>query len=176
MTGRRVQLAVTVIGRDRPGIIADTTRLLAGLGANLEDSTMSILRGHFAMVLVAAADVTATEAEAALAPLSADGSLQVSVREMPEEAPATPLGATYLVSVHGADRPGIVSAVTAVVAEAGGNVTDLSTRLSGELYVLLAEVDLPAAVDPEQLDRGLVATGLELGVEVSMRVLDPDVL
>jgi glycine cleavage system transcriptional repressor len=62
------------------------------------------------------------------------------------------------------------------VAEAGGNVTDLSTRLSGELYVLLAEVDLPAAVDPEQLDRDLVATGLELGVEVSMRVLDPDVL
>ena len=65
MTGGRVQLAVTVIGRDRPGIIADTTRLLAGLGANLEDSTMSILRGHFAMVLLAAADVTAAEAEAA---------------------------------------------------------------------------------------------------------------
>ena len=151
MTGGRVQLAVTVIGRDRPGIIADATRLLAGLGANLEDSTMSILRGHFAMVLLAAADVTAAEAEAAL-------------------------GATYLVSVHGADRPGIVSSVTAVVAEAGGNVTDLSTRLSGDLYVLLAEVDLPAAVDPEQLDRDLVATGIELGVEVSMRVLDPDVL
>ena len=148
MTGGRVQLAVTVIGRDRPGIIADTTRLLAGLGANLEDSTMSILRGHFAMVLLAAADVTAAEAEAALAPLAADGSLQVSVRQVPEEAPAVALGATYLVSVHGADRPGIVSAVTAVVAEAGGNVTDLSTRLSGELYVLLAEVDLPAVGRP----------------------------
>ena len=33
-----------------------------------------------------------------------------------------------------------------------------------------------AGTDPEQLDRDLVATGLELGVEVSMRVLDPDVL
>jgi glycine cleavage system transcriptional repressor len=176
VTGGRVQLAVTVIGRDRPGIIADTTRLLAGLGANLEDSTMSILGGYFAMVLLAAADVTASEAEAALAPLAADGSLQVSVRQVPEPAPATALGATYLVSVHGVDRPGIVAAVTAVVAEAGGNVTDLSTRLNGELYVLLAEVDLPAVVDPEQLDRDLVAAGLELGVEVSMRVLDPDVL
>ena len=46
-------LAVTVIGRDRPGIIADTTGLLADLGANLEDSSMTLLRGHFAMVLVA---------------------------------------------------------------------------------------------------------------------------
>jgi glycine cleavage system transcriptional repressor len=172
----RVLLAVTVIGHDRPGIIADATRLLAEVGANLEDSTMSILRGHFAMVLVATAEATAAEVEQALAPLAADRTLQVSVRELPEETPAAPLGSTYLLSVHGADRPGIVSAVTAVVAEAGGNVTDLSTRLSGELYVLLAEVDLPAAVDPEQLDRDLVAAGLELGVEVSMRVLDPDVL
>ena len=169
-------LAVTVLGHDRPGIIADTTRLLADLGANLEDSTMTILRGHFAMVLVATADATPEQAEEALAPLSADGSLLVSVREVPPEEPGAPLGSTYLLSVHGADRPGIVSTVTAVVAEAGGNITDLSTRLSGELYVLLAEVDLPGAVDPEQLSRDLATVGDGLGVEVSLRVLDPDVL
>lgn len=176
MTGSRDLLAVTVLGHDRPGIIAQTTRLLAGLGANLEDSTMTLLRGHFAMVLVASADASVAEVEQALSPLSADGSLQVAVRVVPAESPAPALGATYLLSVHGADRPGIVAAVTSVVAEAGGNVTDLSTRLSGELYVLLAEVDLPATVDPEQLDRDLVAVGLELGVDVSLRVLDDDVL
>lgn len=169
-------LAVTVLGHDRPGIIADTTRLLAGLGANLEDSTMTILRGHFAMVLVASADASPADVEGALAPLAADGRLQVSVRAVPEEPPVAALGSTYLLSVHGADRPGIVSAVTAVVAEAGGNVTDLSTRLSGELYVLLAEVDLAASVDPEQLSRDLVAVGEDLGVGVSLRVLDQDVL
>ena len=49
-------LAVTVIGHDRPGIIAEATGLLAALGANLEDSSMTRLRGHFAMVLVASAD------------------------------------------------------------------------------------------------------------------------
>ena len=85
-------------------------------------------------------------------------------------------GSTYLLSVHGADRLGIVAAVTAVVAEAGGNITDLSTRLSGELYVLVAEVDLAGTVDPEQLSRDLAAVGSDLGVEVSLRVLDPDVL
>lgn len=137
---------------------------------------MTLLRGHFAMVLVASADVTPAQAEQALAPLAADGSLLVSVREVPAEEPHEPLGSTYLLSVHGADRPGIVSTVTAVVAEAGGNITDLSTRLSGELYVLVAEVDLPGAVDPEQLSRDLATVGEELGVEVSLRVLDPDVL
>jgi len=169
-------LAVTVLGHDRPGIIAETTSILADLGANLEDSTMTILRGHFAMVLVATAEVSADEAEAALATLSVDGSLAVAVREVPYEEPGARLGTMYLLTVHGADRPGIVATVIGLVAEAGCNVTDLSTRLTGGLYVLLAEVDLASAVDPEQLSRDLATIGAELGVEVSLRVLDPDVL
>ncbi|HEY3014183.1 MAG TPA: ACT domain-containing protein [Nocardioides sp.] len=43
---------ITVLGHDRPGIIAETTGILAGLGLNLEDSSMTLLRGHFAMTLI----------------------------------------------------------------------------------------------------------------------------
>ena len=46
------ELAITVIGHDRPGIVADVAEVLAGLGANLTDSTMTRLRGHFAMTLI----------------------------------------------------------------------------------------------------------------------------
>ena len=46
--------AIIVLGHDRPGIIARTTAALAGLGLNLEDSSMTLLRGHFAMTLVTA--------------------------------------------------------------------------------------------------------------------------
>ncbi len=45
-------LAVTVIGRDRPGIIAEVTGVMAGLGGNLEDSSMTLLRGHFTWTLI----------------------------------------------------------------------------------------------------------------------------
>jgi len=169
-------LAVTVLGHDRPGIIAEATGLLAGLGANLEDSSMTLLRGHFAMVLVATADTTPAEAEAALAPLSADGTLAVSVREVPvEDAPATS-GTAFLLTVHGGDRPGIVSAVTAEVAGAGGSITDLTTRLTGDLYVLLAEVDLPAGADDSAIGARLRAVADRLGVQVSLRAVDPDLL
>ncbi|HTE72329.1 MAG TPA: ACT domain-containing protein [Actinomycetes bacterium] len=169
-------LAVTVIGRDRPGIIAEATGLLAGLGANLEDSSMTLLRGHFAMVLVASADAATDQVEAALAPLAAGGALDVAVREMPVEDPPRGIGAPYLLSVHGGDRPGIVSAVTAEVAAAGGNVTDLTTRLSGDLYVVVAEVDLAAAADAGALGARLAAVGAELGVQVSLRPVEPDLL
>jgi len=170
-------LAVTVIGHDRPGIIAQTTAVLADLEGNLEDSTMTILRGHFAMVLLVSTAASPAEVEAGLTVLTADGTLQVSVREVPEEPDDDgPRGASYLLSVHGADRPGIVSAMTATVAGAGGNITDLSTRLAGGLYVLLAEVDLPASADPAELGHQVDVVAGQLGVDVSLRPLDSDLM
>jgi len=169
-------LAVTVIGHDRPGIIAEVTGVLAQLGGNLEDSTMSILRGHFAMVLLVSCEVPAEAVEDALRPMTADGQLLVSVREVPVEAEPPSTGTGYLLSVHGADRAGIVSAVAGVVASVGGNITDLSTRLSGDLYVLLAEVDLPPGVDVAALTHDLETGAEPLGVEVALRPLDTDVL
>ena len=81
-----------------------------------------------------------------------------------------------MLSVHGADRPGIVGGLTGVVAAAGGNVTDLSTRLTGDLYVLLAEVALPSGCDVVALGQSLRAAAEELGVDVRLRALDTDEL
>ena len=169
--------AVTVIGHDRPGIIADTTSALAELGGNLEDSTMTILRGHFAMVLLVSTTATLDAVEAELATLTGDGTLEVSAREIAEEPDAEPVDvASYLLSVHGADRPGIVSEVTAVVASAGGNITDFSTRLTGDLYVLAAEVDLPNAADIDALRARLARVSEALDVEASLTELDSDLM
>jgi glycine cleavage system transcriptional repressor len=170
-------LAVTVIGHDRPGIIADTTSALAELGGNLEDSTMTILRGHFAMVLLVSTTAALDVIETELAVLTGDGTLEVSVREVRDEPDAVPADtASYLLSVHGGDRPGIVSAVTGVLASAGGNITDLSTRLTGVLYVLTAEVDLPGAANIETLRARLAKVAAELSVEASLTRLDSDLM
>ncbi|HEX6326316.1 MAG TPA: ACT domain-containing protein [Jiangellaceae bacterium] len=169
-------IAVTVIGHDRPGIIADVTAGLAELGLNLEDSTMTLLRGHFAMMLICAGPPSPPEIEKALEPLTADGSLQVSAREVPPEPDHGATGAPYVLTVHGGDRPGIVSTVTRELAAAGGNITDLTTRLTGSLYLLVAEVDLPTDVDVDSLTRRLVATGESLGVGVTLRPQETDVL
>jgi glycine cleavage system transcriptional repressor len=170
-------LAVTVIGRDRPGIIADTTSALAELGGNLEDSTMTILQGAFAMVLLVSTTASLDVVETELATLTGDGTLEVSVREVPEKRDGAPPDVTaYLLSVHGADHPGIVSEITGVVASAGGNITDFSTRLTGDLYVLLAEVDLPGDADVESLQARLTRVSAALAVETTLTVLDSDVM
>lgn len=170
-------IAVTVIGHDRPGIIADTTAVLAELGLNLEDSTMTLLRGHFAMMLLCqGSDVDAATVEAGLRPLAADGQLIVSARSVPDEDETAPAGRAYLVTVHGGDRPGIVSAVSRVIADAGGNITDLTTRLTGDLYLVVAEVDLPVDADPAAITSALDSVGRDLGVEITWRQQEIDVL
>lgn len=168
------QQAITVIGHDRPGIIAEATAALADLGLNLEDSTMTLLRGHFAMMLVCEGEASSERIEEKLAFLTAAGSLDVSVREVPVESAGAPVASSYVVTVHGADRPGIVSAIATEVARVGGNITDLSTRLSGRLYILSAEVDLLAGTDVEALQAALTATADDLGVGATLRRVESD--
>jgi glycine cleavage system transcriptional repressor len=170
------EYAITIIGHDRPGIIARATEILAGLGLNLTDSSMTRLRGHFAMTLVCAGDARLDQVERALAPMAGDSSLVVTVRELGPEPEPTPTGGHFVLSLHGADRLGIVAAVTRVLAEAGGNITDLTTRLAGELYVLLVEIDLPSTVEIEALTTRLSEVARTLGVEATLRPADADLL
>ena len=167
--------AITVLGHDRPGIIAETTDRLAALGLNLEDSTMTLLRGHFAMMLIAKGDVSAADLENALWELTQDGRLDVTVREVPEQS-MPDRGADWVLTVHGGDRPGIVSGVVSKVAEVGGNIVELATRLSGDLYLLVAEIQMPADADTDALAATIAATADELGVEASLRPVDTDEL
>ncbi|GAA1822322.1 amino acid-binding protein [Luedemannella flava] len=170
------ELAITVLGHDRPGIIAETTGILAGLGLNLTDSTMTRLRGHFAMTLVCTGDAEPAAVEAALDPLTADGRLLATVRPIEPDAAAAEPGGHYVLSLHGADRLGIVASVTRLLADAGGNITDLTTRLAGNLYLVIAEVDLPVGVAVDELTARLAGLAAELGVEAGLRPVEVDVL
>lgn len=170
-------IAVTVLGRDRPGIVADVTSVLAGLGCNLEDSTMTLLRGHFAMVVVVRTPHSAAVVEAALASLGESGELVIDVRVLPDHpGDAESPGAGFTLRVHGADRPGIVARITRVVADHRGNIVDLGTRLARGLYVLVAELRLPAEKDPGQLAADLQRVATELQVEVHLSPVDDDLL
>ena len=166
-------LAVAALGPDRPGVVAALTEVLLAGSGNLEDASMHQLSGQFAMTLVVDVPGDAASVRAELEPVGERLGLLISVREV-SGADSWAAGDSYVVSVHGADRPGIVHRVAAAIAGAGGNICDLSTRLAGDLYVLVAEVDL--AGDPAPLEEALAAIGSELGVDARMRPADADLL
>jgi glycine cleavage system transcriptional repressor len=163
-------LAVSAVGLDRPGIIAAVAEKLAAHGANVTDSRMAILRGYFAMTLI----VEGAERDALARDLEQLATLETfSVTEVAEAAANPRSEPTHVVAVHGADHPGIVAAVTRVLADAGANVTDLQTRLSRDLYVMVIDVAVPDAAGVE--DR-LQEVAREQDVAITLRPVDSDVL
>jgi glycine cleavage system transcriptional repressor len=176
------RFALSAIGSDRPGIVAGVTADLLAHALNIEDSQMSILRGHFTLVLILAADdrvdtdALRGDLERTAAVLGLDA---WSLSEIADAAaPAEP---SCIVTVYGVDHPGIVHAVAGALAERGVNITDLQTRLvsepgSGEIYAMALELSLPAGFSQSELEDVFAGVRSEQGVQVSVRELDRDLL
>jgi glycine cleavage system transcriptional repressor len=174
-------MAVTAIGTDRPGIVAGVTGALVAHGCNLEDTSMSILRGHFAMVLIVAAPdgLDATALEEALAADSATADLVVAVRVVDSAGGVDDDGERWTVVVYGADHPGIVHGVAAALAALDVNIVDLTTRVTGDdrpIYAMVMEVALPAGLSGGDLDARLAAVAADLGVECTLHPSEADLL
>ncbi len=171
--------AVLAVGADRPGIVAAVTGALAEAGANLDDTSMSILHGHFAIAMVVAGPDD-LDVAAALAPVGERLDLTVDVRPIAEGTPPSPPGERWSLAVYGADRPGLVAAVAAVVAEAGGNVVDLTTRVVGgpdrPVYAMQLEIALADPTGAEALGDRLRQVGADLGVDCTLTAVDADLL
>jgi glycine cleavage system transcriptional repressor len=173
---------VTALGVDRPGIVAAVTGVLVRHGGNLEDTAMTNLGGHFAMMLVVEVpDTESAEAlEASLVEEVGGLGLTIAVRPIVDAPTGGPTGEPWAVSLYGADRPGIVHRVAQELADHGANIVDLSTRVVGpgpeHAYVLLLELSLPVTADGDRLGIELTALAEELGVEIHLRRDDADVL
>jgi glycine cleavage system transcriptional repressor len=170
--------AVTAIGRDRPGIVAAISRVLLDVEGNVEDSQMSILRGHFAvMLIVSVPDVGADDLDDRLQGVKSELGLEaIAVNEVAESSPSG--GPTHTLTVYGADHPGIVHAVSELLAERQVNITDLQTRLTGAaekpVYVMLMEIAV--AGDAAELRGALEKVAGEAGLDVSLREMQAEAL
>ena len=173
------EFAVTAVGADRPGIVAMLTERLLAVGGNLADARAALLRGSFAMVLVVVVpdDVGRQELEEALRPAADELGLGIWIG--PAEPPAAAgSGEVCVISVYGADRPGIVSGIAGTLAEQGVNIRDLSSRLIGEpaIYTLAIEAELPDGLTPDALERALAPVAAGKGVELALRAAGDEVL
>ena len=172
------------VGADGPGRVAALTAALLDVDANLLDCSMTILSGHFAVVLVLDTDRDRDAIERALAPVAEQLELAVTVRAMApsatRDATQAAGGETHVVSVHGADRPGIVARVAAALAARGVNIVDLATRRVGAAddpaYVMTVEVVLPPELAPDVIADDLGRLRAELGVDAHIHAVDADIL
>ncbi|HEY8946448.1 MAG TPA: ACT domain-containing protein [Polyangiaceae bacterium] len=159
----KLYLVLTAVGPDRPGIVSELSALIHRAGANLEDSRMAVLGGEFALLLLVSGSDQALQTAARLASDNA-GQLGLDIVHRRTTGPRRALNVLpYHIRVSGFDRPGIVQAITSVLARRRVNVGSLSSNLayaphSGTpLFVLEADLEVPSETVLSELRRELVA-------------------
>ncbi|ABK45981.1 amino acid-binding ACT domain protein [Magnetococcus marinus MC-1] len=167
-------------GLDRPGIVAEVTRVLFETGCNIEDSSMTRLSGQFTIMLVLSpphAQICA-ELEAKLKPVVARFALahlitELSAAQVEDTQPADE-EESFLINVLGADKPGIVYHVTQLLADKAVNIVDMHTHTGGAvgrpIYIINIEVE--GVKQPEALRTALKELAAQLQVEISLRAGD----
>lgn len=75
-----------------------------------------------------------------------------------------------VISVLGKDRSGIVAAISAVLAEKGANIDDISQTILGDMFsmTMLVRLDVNTA-EFNEVQEALTKTGEDLGVQVVLQ-------
>ena len=165
-------LVVTVIGKDRPGLVELVSAVVEEHGGDWVESRMSRLAGEFAGIL--RVSVPAARADAlseGLEGLRSEG-LRVVVERGFEDAIEE--GHVILLELIGSDRPGIVHKISEALAARGVNVDELNTECEGApwsggtLFKAMARLRAPTALDLDQLRESLEAIAGDLMVDISI--------
>ena len=175
---------VTALGQDQPGIVAGVTKVLYQLGCNLEDSAMTRLEGEFAIMLIFSTPhpITESKIRAQFQPLEKKLALSLRLKRLSSRESHSPRkrGQTYLISMYGGDRPGIVFRVSEALAHIGINITDVHTHRSAgrgpSLYLLLLEVEIPPRLSATSVKKQLARIAKQLRVELSLRPSEAAIL
>jgi len=161
-------MILNIIGPDRPGLVRALSEALAARGGNWLESRMARLAGQFAgIVMVEAPDAFTAD----LAALEAAG-LRITVTVAHGEAAAH--GPRLLLEVVGNDRPGIVQAVTQVLAARGVNIEEMTTNVTngafsgGSLFRANIVVRAPSDLVADGLGAGLEGLGEDMMVDVGV--------
>ena len=170
--------ALSAIGRDRPGIVADLAELIYECDCNLEDSSMTILGSEFAVLLLLSGESADVERRlsAGCKRLEWEKRLTVFFRPLDGDASRDPgRHATALQCVvSGVDKAGIVARVSRTLADQDVNITALHTQSRPEpesgtpIFTMRIDMAAPAGSDLRALRERLERVAAELHVELAL--------
>ncbi|PQV64138.1 glycine cleavage system transcriptional repressor [Abditibacterium utsteinense] len=171
-------LIITAVGPDKPGMAHAVAQILFEGGCNIEDTTMTRLSGQFSMILAVTPpqNVSLDELTARLEALRAQNGLVVDVSEVSKAEIAPQSAPRYLLTAYGPESVGLLAKLTGILTTVEVNITDVQTRVAqkGTVYVMLLELELPAALTPEKLKIELQNGAGDL--QISLREVDEETL
>ena len=166
--------ALTFFSDDKPGIVAQVSKILFEKGLNIEDSSSTLLRGFFSMILL-----VSSNKEVDIENLSEEftklSGLKAGIKKI-EKLTNKRAEDTYIVSVYGGDKPGLVYAISNAFANKGINIIDLQTKVAGKeekpVYIMVFEVTIPNNIKDENWIDELSEISKETGTDINVRHIE----
>jgi len=171
------KVVISVLGTDRPGIVAAVSRILLENRCNIEDVAQTILQTEFTGIFIASIpkalqpENVRTQLEADLAPLG----LRILLKPLEAAVEETsPLECQpFVITTIGPDRLGLVAGITEVIARFGVNITNLRAAFRGgddpSANTMIYEVDVPVEIDRPSFRQALLDRANQLGLELSLQ-------
>jgi glycine cleavage system regulatory protein len=162
------QLVLTLIGKDKAGLVEQLATLINDHHGNWTASNLSHLAGYFAGILQV--EVAPEHTEELTNALTAMTDLDIKIQQ----------GVVSAVNEHkllkfvitGNDRPGIVRELSSVIKHKGTNIVHFeSTKQSApnwgsELFHAIATVELPEGLNKDEVVTALEAIATDVVVDV----------
>ncbi|MFO7716370.1 glycine cleavage system protein R [Desulfosarcina sp.] len=171
------KMIISVLGCDRPGIIAAVTRILFEQDCNIENVSQTILQNEFSGIFIVSVPKTLSEQDLhrylddGLSPMG----LHVYEKRLSvADAPQTSLASEpFVVVTKGPDRKGLVAGITAILAAHRVNVTNLQAVFKGgddpNANIMIYEVDIPTDANHQVLRRDLREKALAMSLDISIQ-------
>ena len=164
---------LTLVGKDRPGIVARLTTALFEADCNLGETSMLRLGNNFTvMMMMVESPGDAASLRDVLQTVLDELQLVLHIDVIEPGLHHRPVP-DVCVLVHGADRAGIVSQVTSRTAEAGLNIVDRESDVGGTesdpIYILQIEGVASQGIEAIEAALAPLQAG---GVKVDVRPID----
>lgn len=168
---------LSILGRDRPGIVAAVSKVLYEQNCNIENVSQTTLQSEFAGIFVVSMpqglfkEALHQSLAAQIAPMGLD--VHITVLEPAKTAATLPQSEAYIITTKGPDRKGLVAGISEVIARFEGNITNLQAVFKGGDdpgdNIMIYEVDLPPRTDQQALYQELKKRANELSLEIDMQ-------
>ncbi len=165
-------LIITVLGRDREGLVADITGGLAGRGINIIDIEQSVIHRLFSMfMLVDISQSTSGDEEIRELLFDIGSRLDVKIDVMTYTAYVGDRkkkkgDMRRITLLAGKDSPGIVAGISKSLFDLGANIERIKMIARGELFVMEMCIDTKGEISDRALRDSLRDWGDTRGIDI----------
>jgi len=171
------KVILSVLGHDRPGIVAAVANILFECDCNIENVSQTILKTEFAgsFIISMPPDLTQEELRQGLNEGLAAMNMHIHVESVLKQKMGlvSSKAEPFVITTKGPDRKGLVASISAIIARYGANITNLQAVFKGGddpgNNIMIYEVDIPVDIDRQDFYRSLRAKAESLALSISIQ-------